>query len=218
MIGRKIIMALTGLALSLYVVMHLLGNMAFFSGPPGMNAYAYMLRSFGPLLWFVRLSMAIALVLHMVFGIQLSLENRTARPQRYIVSNNLSATFAGKHMIWTGSLIALYLGYHLLHFTVQVISPEFAAGRNIDPLGRPDVFGMVLENFRHSTISLGYILAMAAIGLHLSHGLQSMLQTLGLTNERILPVIIKIGVSVALILFLGYASIPAGVISRLVGR
>jgi succinate dehydrogenase / fumarate reductase cytochrome b subunit len=218
MVGRKIIMAITGLALSLYVVMHLLGNMSFFSGPGGINAYAKMLHSLGPILWVVRLIMAAALGLHMVFGILLTLENRTSRAQKYAISNHLSATVAGKNMIWTGLLIALYLGYHLLHFTVQVIMPEFSASRNFDALGRPDVFNMVVQSFRNIVVSIMYVVAMAAVGLHLSHGLQSMVQTIGMNNEKILPVLLRIGAAAALVLFLGYASIPAGIISRLAGR
>jgi len=218
MVGRKIIMSITGLAMSFYVVTHLLGNISLFSGPDGINAYAKMLHSLGPLLWIVRLIMVAALGLHMVFGIQLTLENRTSRAQKYAVNKHLSATAAGKNMIWTGLLIALYLGYHLLHFTVQVITPEFSASRNLDALGRPDVFSMVVHSFRSTVVSIVYVAAMAAVGLHLSHGLQSMVQTLGLNNERTLPVMVKIGAAAALVLFLGYVAIPAGIISRLVGR
>jgi succinate dehydrogenase / fumarate reductase, cytochrome b subunit len=218
MVGRKIIMAITGLALSFYVVMHLLGNLSFFSGPDGINAYAKMLHSLGPFLWFLRLIMAAMLFLHMIFGIQLTLENRSSRSKKYAVCKHLSATVAGKNMIWTGLLIALYLGYHLLHFTIQVISPEFSAGRNLDALGRPDVFSMVLYSFRNSAVSVLYAAAMAAVGLHLSHGLQSMVQTVGINNERTLPVMVKISAAAALILFLGYVAIPAGIVGRLAGR
>ena len=218
MVGRKIIMAITGLAMSFYVVVHLLGNISLFSGPDGINAYAKMLHSLGPLLWVVRLIMAAALGLHMFFGIQLTLENRTSKTMKYAINKHISATVAGKNMIWTGLLISLYLGYHLLHFTVQVISPEFSASRNLDALGRPDVFSMVVYNFQNSVVSVIYIVAMAAIGLHLSHGLQSMFQTFGLNNERTLPAMVRIGTAAALVLFLGYIAIPVGIISRLAGR
>jgi succinate dehydrogenase / fumarate reductase cytochrome b subunit len=206
MVGRKIIMAITGLMMSLYVFIH------------GINAYAKMLQSLGPLLWVIRLIMVAALGLHMFFGIQLTLENRPSKALKYAVNKHLSATAAGKNMIWTGLLIALYLGYHLLHFTVQVISPEFSASRNLDALGRPDVFGMVVYNFQNSVVSVVYVAAMAAVSLHLTHGLQSMVQTLGLNNERSLPAAVKISAAAALALFLGYAAIPAGIISRLAGR
>ncbi len=218
MVGRKIIMSITGLLLIVFVFIHLLGNLSVFSGPDGINAYAKMLHSLGPFLWVFRLIMAAALGLHMVFGILLTLENRASRLQKYAVTKHLSATAAGKTMIWTGSLIALYLCYHLLHFTVQVIAPEFSASRNLDPLGRPDVFGMVVHSFRNTIASVVYVAAMAALGLHLSHGIQSTVQTLGLNNERTLPVMVKIGVAAALVLFLGYAAIPAGIVSGLAGR
>jgi succinate dehydrogenase / fumarate reductase cytochrome b subunit len=216
--GRKIFMAITGGIMILFVAAHLLGNISFFSGPDGINAYAKMIHSLGPFRWVIRLIMAAVLGLHMVFGIQLTLENRTSRAQKYAVNKHLSATAAGKNMIWTGLLIALYLGYHLLHFTVQVITPEFSAIRNLDALGRPDVFSMVVRSFRNIFVSVVYVMAMAAVGLHLSHGLQSMVQTLGLNSERTLPVMVKIGAVAALVLFLGYVAIPAVIISGLVGR
>lgn len=218
MVGRKIVMAITGLAMSVYVSIHLLGNISVFSGPDSINAYAKMLHSLGPLLWIVRLIMAAALGLHMVFGIQLFFENRAAKTERYAVRKQLSATVAGKNMIWTGLLIAIYLGYHLLHFTVQVIYPEFSASRNLDTLGRPDVFSMLVYNFRNIVVSIIYGAGVAAVGLHLSHGLQSMVQTLGLNNERTLSAVVKIGAVAAFAMFLGYIAIPAGIFSGLAGR
>jgi len=218
MVGRKIVMSITGLALTSFVFMHLLGNISLFSGPEGINSYAKMLHGLGPFLWVVRLIMAAALGLHMVFAIQLTLENRAARASKYAVNKHLSATSAGKNMIWTGLLIAFYLGYHLLHFTAQVVMPEFSASRNLDALGRPDVFSMVVRSFQSTAVSVVYVTAMAAVGLHLSHGLQSMVQTLGLNNARTQPVVVKIGAAAALALFLGYAAIPAGIVSRMVGR
>jgi succinate dehydrogenase / fumarate reductase cytochrome b subunit len=218
MVGRKIIMSITGLAMIFFVSLHLLGNMTFFSGPDGINAYAKIIQSLGPLRWVFRVILAAVLGLHMVFGIQLTLENRTSGVHKYAVNKHLSATVAGKNMIWTGLLIALYLGYHLLHFTVQVITPEFSAIRNLDALGRPDVFSMVVHGFRNAFVSAVYVMAMAAVGLHLSHGLQSVVQTLGLNSERTLPVMVKVGAAAALALFLGYVAIPAGIMSGLVGR
>lgn len=217
-VGRKIVMSVTGFAMVMFVIIHLLGNVSLFSGPGGINAYAKLLQSLGPFLWTVRLAMLIAVCLHILFAVLLTLENRAAKPQQYAVRNDLSATFAGRNMIWTGLLIAIYLVYHLLHFTLTVIYPELSAYRNPDAAGRPDIFRMVVLNFRNISVAGLYVLAMAALGLHLSHGLQSMFQTLGLNSERTLPVIIKIGTIGALILFLGYISIPASVVSGLVGR
>jgi succinate dehydrogenase / fumarate reductase, cytochrome b subunit len=218
MVCRKIVMSATGLFMIFFVIIHLLGNMSLFNGPDGINAYAAMLQSLGPFIWLVRLAMFSVLCLHLFFGIRLTLENRSAKPQTYAVRKNISASFAGRNMIWTGLLIALYLIYHLLHFTLHVISPELSASKNLDAMGRPDVFMMVVFSFRKALIVVLYLSAMAALALHLAHGIQSMVQTLGLNNEKTLPVMAKIGIAAALILFLGYAAIPAGIISGMVGR
>jgi succinate dehydrogenase / fumarate reductase cytochrome b subunit len=218
MVGRKIVMSATGLFMIFFVIIHLLGNMSLFNGPDGINAYAAMLQSLGPFIWLVRLAMFSVLCLHLFFGIRLTLENRSAKPQTYAVRKNLSASFAGRNMIWTGLIIAAYLVYHLLHFTLRVIAPEFSASQNHDVMGRPDVFSMVVHSFRSALVSAVYVMAMVAVALHLSHGIQSMVQTLGLNNEKTLPVMAKIGIASALILFLGYAAIPAGIISGMVGR
>ncbi|MBI5075122.1 MAG: succinate dehydrogenase cytochrome b subunit [Nitrospirae bacterium] len=217
-VGRKIVMSLTGLAMVIFVIIHLLGNASLFSGPDGINAYGKLLHSLGAFLWLIRLIMLTALCLHILFGIHLTLENRAAKPQRYAVRKDLSSTFAGRNMIWTGLLIASYLLYHLLHFTLEVIYPGLAAYQNPDAAGRPDIFMMVVLSFRNISVAGLYVLAMGALALHLSHGIQSMFQTLGLNNERTLPAVIKIGTIAAVVLFLGYISIPVSIVAGLVGR
>lgn len=208
MVGRKIVMAVSGLMMVLFVAAHLLGNTSIFAGPDGINTYAMKLHELAPLVWSYRLIMVVLFSLHVFYGIQLTLENDKARPQGYAVKKSLSATFAGKNMIWTGSFIGVFLIYHLLHFTFQVTSPEISAGRNLDGLGRPDVFHMVVLSFHRSFIALVYVAAMIALGLHLIHGIQSFFQTLGLNNNRTLPVMVKSGTFAAVIIFLGYAAIP----------
>lgn len=207
-VGRKILMAVTGLAMVFFVIAHLLGNSSVFIGPDGINAYAAKLQGLGPFVWVFRLVMLILFSVHVFFGIQLTLENRAAKPQAYAVKKNLRTTFDAKNMIWTGTLIAAFLIYHLLHYTIQVINPEISSGMNKDLAGRPDVFRMVVLNFQNIFISALYVFAMIVLTLHLTHGLQSFLQTLGLNNESTLPVIIKIGKVIAVFLFLGYISIP----------
>ncbi len=218
MVGRKIVMSVTGLAMVIFVIIHLLGNTSLFSGPDGINAYGKLLHSLGAFLWLVRLTMLSTLCLHIFFGIHLTLENRAAKPQRYAVRKDLSATLAGRNMIWTGLLIAIYLVYHLLHFTLEIIYPGLSAYQNPDAAGRPDIFMMVVLSFRNISIASLYVLAMGALTLHLSHGIQSMFQTLGLNNEKTLPAVIKIGTIAAMIIFLGYISIPVSIFAGLVGR
>ena len=111
-------------------------------------------------------------------------------------------------MIWSGALIFSFLIYHLLQFTFQVTDPAIAAVRNLDAAGRPDVLSMVVQSFQHINILLVYVFSMAALLLHLTHGIQSSFQTWGLNNDRSLPIMIKAGTLTALVLFLGYVAIP----------
>lgn len=207
-VGRKIVMAISGLSMSGFLIVHLLGNSSIFTGPDGINGYAVTLHELGPLVWFLRLFMLILFSSHVFYGIQLTLENYRAKPQGYAVRRTLSATFAGKNMIWTGLVIGIFLVYHLLHFTFQVITPEVAATRHLDTAGRPDVYHMIVFSFQRSLVACVYLTAMIALVFHLAHGVQSSFQTLGLNNDRTLPVMVKSGTVAALVIFLGYIAIP----------
>ncbi|HET6515798.1 MAG TPA: succinate dehydrogenase cytochrome b subunit [Thermodesulfovibrionales bacterium] len=215
-VGRKLLMAVTGFSMIIFVIIHLLGNSSIFAGPDGINAYAAALHRFGLIVWVFRIIMLTLLSLHLFFGIQLTLENRAAKSKSYVVQESLRATFAGKNMIWTGLLIGAFLVYHLLHFTFQVTNPEIAAIRHLDAAGRQDVFMMVVLSFQKSVISSLYVCGMAALGFHLGHGIQSFFQTLGLNNDRSLSLLEKGGTFAALLLFLGYISIPILIFARIV--
>jgi succinate dehydrogenase / fumarate reductase cytochrome b subunit len=152
--------------------------------------------------------MSIILVIHVFFSIQVTLENWHSKPGAYAVTKNLRSTFSSRNMIWTGAVIGTFLVFHLLHFTFQIINPAFAASANMDALGRPDVTLMVIASFQHFVSSFIYIAAMIALALHLFHGIQSSLQSLGMNNERTMPFVTKAGSVAALILFLGYIAIP----------
>ncbi|MCI0468762.1 MAG: succinate dehydrogenase cytochrome b subunit [Nitrospirae bacterium] len=205
-IGKKIVMAITGLLMLAFIIIHLAGNSTIYFG--WLNVYAEYLHSLPPLTWMCRIVMLIVFSIHLFFGVQLTMENRAAKPKAYAVKKSLRAAFSGKNMIWTGIIIAAFLIYHLLHFTIQTINPEISASMNADIMGRPDVFKMVTFSFQKFFVALIYIVAMTALFLHLKHGAQSFLQTFGANNERTLPVIIKAGTTAAVILFLGYISIP----------
>ncbi len=208
-VGRKIVMAVTGLLILLFVIIHLIGNSTIYVG--WLNAYAEHLHALPPVVWAFRLVMLALFALHVFFGIQLTLENNAAKPQGYAIKKSLKATFSSRNMIWTGALIGVFLLYHLLHFTAQVTNPAISSHLNADTLGRPDVFKMVVLSFQHSAISGIYICAMVALLLHLTHGLQSFVQTLGLNNDKTLPVVATGGRLVAVILFLGYVAIPVAI-------
>jgi len=216
-IGRKILMAITGQAMVLFAVIHLLGNSSIFGWlPGGINAYAHHLHSLpAPVIIGFRLGLLVFACVHIWFGIQLTIENRGGRPQEYAVKSTQKATFASENMIWTGSLLVAFILYHLLHFTFQVISPETAALSHPDSLGNPNVLGMVIAAFQNMFITLIYAGAMVVLFLHLSHGIQSFFQTLGWSNDRVQPYITKAGTLVALALFIGYAAVPLTILLRI---
>jgi succinate dehydrogenase / fumarate reductase, cytochrome b subunit len=212
-IGRKILMAITGQAMVLFAVVHLLGNSSIFGWlNGGINAYAEHLHSMPlPIIIGFRLALLAMVCVHIWFGIQLTIENRGGRPQQYAVKSTQKATFASENMIWTGVLLLAFIVYHLLHFTFQVLYPETAALKHLVPLHNemvPNVLGMVAAGFKNFFVSIIYAGAMVVLFLHLSHGIQSFFQTMGWSNDRSQPLIIKFGSLVALVLFLGYVTIP----------
>jgi len=204
-VGRKVLMAATGLFMVLFIVVHLLGNSSIFAGPDGINAYAAKLHGLGPFVWVFRLFMGALLAIHVVFGVLLTLENWAANPGKYAVKKMLKATFASETMIWTGLLLLCFVVYHLLQFTVR-ITPDIVLGN--DAKGRVDVFTMVVSSFRVTPISLVYLAAMVTLFLHLSHGIQSIFQTIGLTNDKALLQYERYGTLLAVLFLLGYCSIP----------
>ncbi|MEI6214130.1 MAG: succinate dehydrogenase cytochrome b subunit [Desulfuromonadales bacterium] len=215
-IGRKILMAITGQSMVLFAVIHLLGNSSIFGWlNGGINAYAEHLHSMPlPIIIGFRLAMLAMVCIHIWFGITLTLENRGGRPQQYAVKSVQKATFASENMIWTGCLLGLFLVYHLLHFTLQVTSPETAALKNLVPLHNqlvPNVLGMVVAGFKNIFVSFIYTGAMVALFLHLTHGIQSFFQTMGWSCDKSQPLLVKAGSLVALVLFLGYVAIPLSI-------
>lgn len=202
-IGRKAVMAVTGLLMVLFLVGHLLGNMTIFKGAEGINAYAFHLHELPPLVWGNRIVMGIAVVLHVIFAIQVTLENWAAKPDKYAVAKSLRATFASKNMIWTGIAIGAFVVYHLIQFTFR---PGVTLGT--DAAGRLDVFTMVATAFGYVLIAAVYVVAMLAVFFHLTHGIQSLFQTSGLTNAIMLPRYGIVGKLLSAIFLFGFGSIP----------
>ena len=204
-VGRKVLMGVTGLFMVLFVIVHLLGNSSILAGPDGINAYAEKLHGLGPFVWAFRIFMGAMLVLHVIFGVLLTLENWRANPNKYGVKKMLKATFASETMIWTGLLLLSFLVYHLLQFTVR-ITPDVVLGN--DAKGRFDVFTMVRDSFRILPIALIYVAAMVTLFLHLSHGIQSLFQSVGLNNDKTLPQYSALGKVLSVIFLVGYSAIP----------
>lgn len=204
-IGRKAVMAITGLLMVLFVVGHLLGNLSIFAGPDGINAYAEKLHALPPLVWTTRIVMGVAVLLHLVLSIQITLENSAAKPEKYAVSRHLKATFASKNMIWTGVILGAFVVYHLLHFTFRV-TPDLTL--QTDALSRFDVYTMVVTSLQKAGIAAIYVVAMVSLFLHLSHGIQSTFQTIGLANAKLLPGYGTFGKLLSGIFLVGYGAIP----------
>lgn len=209
-IGRKILMAISGIILLGFVILHLLGNLQIFLGPEVLNAYAIKLRHFGPLLWIARGLLLVALVVHLCTSVQLTIENRQARPQPYAVYRPGETTLAARTMMCSGILLASFVIYHLLHFTFRVAHPELVHA--VDAHGSPDVYRMVVRSFEQWPISLVYLVGVGAVCLHVSHGIGSSVQTLGLATDRAVACLMQTGRLTALAIFIGYASIPIAVL------
>ncbi len=209
-IGRKIVMAITGQILVLFIIFHIAGNSTIFFH--ALNAYVAGLYRFPVFVWGGRIVLVLAFLFHSYYGILLKIENSRAKPEPYAVTSYRKATFAGRNQVWTGVLVLAFLIYHLLQFTFQIANPGVAADTHRDLLGRPDVFTMVVASFRHIGISGMYVISLAALGLHLLHGIQSSIQTWGLNNARTLPVFEKTGTTASIVIFLWYAAIPISVV------
>jgi succinate dehydrogenase cytochrome b subunit len=203
-------MGVSGLFMVLFVIVHLLGNSSIFVGPDGINAYAEKLHALGPFVWAFRIFMAAMLVLHVIFGLLLTLENWASNPDKYAVKKMLKATFASETMIWTGLLLLSFIAYHLLQFSFRV-TPDVISGN--DAQGRFDVFTMVRSSLRIAPIAMIYIAAMVTLFLHLSHGIQSIFQTVGLSNDKTLPEYSALGKVLSVIFLLGYSAIPVCILA-----
>ncbi len=209
-IGKKTVVAVTGILLVLFVIGHLAGNLTFFFGPDWINAYAVHLRDLGPLLWVARIGLLVAVGLHIFFTMKLWQENHTARPEKYAVKNRVQSTVFARTMRLTGLIVFAFVIFHLAHFTWLIVHPEFRAWH--DAQGRHDVFRMIVDGFSYPLVSGFYILSLALLASHLSHGIGSLFQTLGLSNRRLQPLFAKGGKFIAWALFVGFASIPVSVL------
>jgi succinate dehydrogenase cytochrome b subunit len=215
-LGKKYIMAISGGALFVFVIGHLVGNLQIFLGPEAINRYGHFLQSNKEILWPVRLGLIAMVLLHVWSAAKLTAENKTARPIAY--ANNptpVAASYASRTMLMSGLIIAAFVIYHLLHYTVQVKAINFT-GQNFvglhDEKGRHDVFRMMIAGFSQPLVAGFYVLAMALLCLHLSHGASAMFQSVGLKNEVYGPVIDRVAPIVAWVIFLGYVSIPVAVL------
>ena len=214
-VGKKIIVAITGIILILFVIGHLLGNLQIFIGPDWINGYSQHLHDLGPLLWLIRLFLLATVIIHIYVTIQLAIENRRARPEPYMDKRYVKATFASRHMVMSGLIVLAFIAYHLAHFTFRKTDPRFALLKP-DPLGHYDVYSMMVYGFQNYFVSGFYMLGLFLLALHLSHGSSSFFQSLGLNDKKMTPRL-AVGARVfAWLLFVGYTSIPVAILLGLI--
>ncbi len=214
-LGKKYIMALSGLALFLFVIVHMAGNLQVYLGPEAINAYAAFLKAHKGLLWSARTSLLILAIAHIVTAVQLTAENRAARPEPYKEGRPTAASFASRTIFVSGLVVFAFILYHLMHFTVGLTNPEFLQFKDpADPL-RHDVYHMMIAGFSNVPVSLFYIFSMALLCAHLSHGVSSMFQSLGIRRRSNIRLIHGFARFSALVIFLGNCSIPVAVLTRL---
>ncbi len=213
-IGKKVVMAVTGAVLILFVIMHMLGNLKIFSGPEEINAYSRFLREvgwpelgYGQLLWIVRSILLVSVILHITAATQLTILNRRARPVDYESRKNVETSWGALTMRWGGVLLAVFIVFHLFHFTAGMVG--FQPGQFEHLM----VYQNVVAGFQVWSISLFYIIAMGALCLHLDHGMWSMLQTLGWVNLDNTKSIRAFSRVVALFIFVGFVSVPISVLA-----
>jgi succinate dehydrogenase / fumarate reductase, cytochrome b subunit len=214
-LGRKFIMAITGMALFLFVVLHLLGNLQVFLGPEAINRYGNLLQTNTEIIWPARIGLLILVGLHIWSAIKLSAENRAARPQAYAQYEVVAASYASRTMLMSGLIILAFIIYHLLHFTVQTQAINLT-GKDFTSLhdaeGRHDVFAMMVLGFENPYVSAFYIVAMFLLFMHLSHGVSAMFQSLGWKSPAYGPFIDRFATVVSWLIFIGYISIPIAIL------
>ncbi len=210
-IGKKILMAITGFLSFGYVIGHMAGNLQIFIGQDQINMYAQALHDLGGILWVVRIGLIFIFGAHIWLGIQLKAENWSSRPENYKYKNTVKATLSSRTMIWTGITVFAFFTYHILHFTARITNPAYQ--HLVDSAGRFDAYSMIIKGFQDPLILLVYLVSMMLIAFHLSHGLESMFQSLGWSSPRYQPKLKLLANLVAICIFFGFTSIPLAVVA-----
>ena len=207
-VAKKVLVAVTGIVLYGFAIVHMVGNIQLYQGPEKLNHYAELLQSMKPVLWTFRLVLLGAVSLHALMAVQLWLRNRSARPVAYASQRFVAGTLTSRTMIWSGPIVAAFIVYHLAHFTVGCVHPHF---------DKHNVYANVVLGFQQPGAALFYVVAMVALGFHLYHGAFSLFQTLGLrtpTYEK--PIQLVVGLITTVIVAVNI-SFPLAVLTGIVG-
>ena len=229
-IGKKVLVAVTGIALVLFLAGHMTGNLLVFAGREAFNDYAQFLHHalHGTGLWLARIGLLVAVVIHVVATIALTRQNKAARTH-YEFQNTIKASKSSRIMIWTGLTILFFVIYHLLHFTVHAgnsyetyvdeayraatVSPAFPGGES-----RHDAWKMVIDGFSVWYVVAFYVIAMTMLCSHLGHGVASIFQTLGWSSKKSRPLIEQLSWAYSVVIWLGFVSIPVAILIFGFGR
>jgi len=204
-VGKKAIMAVTGIILVLYLITHVLANLLVFSGPERINRYAAILHSTGSALWAARVVLLVSAILHIVAATQLALRRQAARPVAYAGGRAPQvSTLAARTIRWGGALLLVFIVYHILHFTIGTVHPDFV---ELDP------YHNVITGFRNPLVALFYLVAMAALGLHLYHGIWSSGRSLGLSPPSPHPLRRRLALVLGGFIWLGFTVIVAAAVA-----
>ena len=211
-IGKKMIMAATGLLLVAFVIGHMAGNLQVFIGPAKMNGYAAFLKSTGELLWLVRIGLLAAVLLHILMAWQLTRIAASARPSSYETRQPQVSTIASRTMRWGGVLLLVFIVFHILHFTTGTVFPVASRPDAMYPAFNPaDVYGNVISAFRVPWVAAFYVVSMLFLLLHLFHGAWSSVRTLGFAKPSRHPLHRRVSTVVALIVWIGFTAVPVAV-------
>jgi succinate dehydrogenase / fumarate reductase cytochrome b subunit len=210
-IGKKTLMAVSGILLAGFVIVHMIGNLKMFEGPESMDGYAVFLKGLGsPILpeygalWFARIALLLAVGVHMVAAFQLWRKSRAARDVTYRKNDSQVFSYASRTLRWGGVIILLFVIYHILHFTTGNVHSDFTYG---------SVYQNVVIGFQNLPVAIFYIVAVGALSLHLYHGLWSVFTTLGVQNPRITRIRRPLAAGISILLFVGYAAVPVAVMA-----
>jgi succinate dehydrogenase / fumarate reductase cytochrome b subunit len=211
-IGKKVIMAVTGLMLVVFVIGHMVGNLQVFIGSEKMNAYAAFLKSTGELLWVARLGLLAAVLLHILMAWQLTQIKNRARPVGYEKREPQVSTLASRTMRWGGVFLLVFIVFHILHFTTGTVFPGASSPDAQYPaFSHTDVYGNVVAAFRTPWVVAFYVVAMIFLMLHLFHGAWSSVRTLGLAKPSPNPLHRRVATVLALVVWLGFTAVPVAV-------
>jgi succinate dehydrogenase / fumarate reductase cytochrome b subunit len=209
MVGKKVVMGVTGLIGIGFVIIHSLGNLLVFRGPAAINSYSHFLKSTGELLWALRIVLIVAVILHVVAAVQLTRQSRAARPIAYTKQDRQVATVASRTMRWGGALLLLFIVLHILHFTTGTIRPAGVFSPD-------DVYANVVTSFRIWWVALFYVVAMLALGLHLFHGAWSSVRSVGVSPASPEPLHHRISLAIALLVWAAFTVVPIAVAAGIV--